>query len=202
MRSAMYALLGPALFLCSFRASADLTTGTMEVVWNAGSADCQKHPQPPLQVHQFNSRVFILRENPCLTYEAPVMYLLVGSSRALLIDTGAVADAAQMPLAQTVRSLLPGSQAGSFPLLVVHTHGHLDHRSGDVQFKDSASVEILGTSLTDVSRQFNFSDWPNGIAHIDLGDRSVDVVPTPGHNATHIALYDRKTAMLFSGDGS
>ena len=200
MCRAMNVLLGLLLFLSSFPASAQLTTGTMQVVWNAGSPDCQKNPQPPLQVHAFNSRVFILRENPCLTYEAPFIYLLVGTSRALLIDTGAVADAAQMPLAQTVRSLLPGGQAGSFPLLIVHTHGHLDHRSGDVQFKDTASVEILGTSLADILRQFNFSDWPNGTAHIDLGDRTVDVLPTPGHYVSELSYYDRETGLFFSGD--
>src|SRR5438477_10854010 len=33
--------------------------------------------------------------------EANFLYLLVGSQKALLIDTGAVADPAKMPLAQT-----------------------------------------------------------------------------------------------------
>ena len=51
-----------------------------------------------------------------------------------------------------------------------------------------------------MKRYYNFTDWPNGVAHIDLGDRIVDVIPTPGHNETHIAFYDRNTALFFSGD--
>lgn len=35
---------------------------------------------------------------------------------------------------------------------------------------------------------------------MDLGDRTVDVIPTPGHNATHVAFYDNRTGILFSGD--
>ena len=55
-------------------------------------------------------------------------------TKALLIDTGAVAEAKTMPLAQTVISLL-AKRGSRLPLMVVHTHGHLDHRSGDDQFR-------------------------------------------------------------------
>ena len=79
-----------------------LVSGTMDVHWNQGSEDCVKNPQPPIQVHQYNAQTFILRESLCATYEAPFIYLLIGKTKALLIDTGAVADAKTMPLAQTV----------------------------------------------------------------------------------------------------
>jgi glyoxylase-like metal-dependent hydrolase (beta-lactamase superfamily II) len=128
------------------------------------------------------------------------MYLLVGSTNALLIDTGAVPDPSEMPLSQTVRSLLQGSDMQLLPLLVVHTHGHLDHRSGDKQLADLPGVIIVGTSLSDVTRQFHLSDWPNGIAQIELGDRTVDVIPTPGHYASEVSYYDRATGLFFSGD--
>src|SRR5881394_124369 len=81
-----------------------LVSGTMDVHWNQGSEDCVKNPQPPIQVHQYNAQTFILRESLCATYEAPFIYLLIGKTKALLIDTGAVADAKIMPLAQTVIS--------------------------------------------------------------------------------------------------
>jgi hydroxyacylglutathione hydrolase len=44
---------------------------------------------------------------------------------------------------------------------------------------------------------FGFTDWPNGIAHVDLGGRLVDVIPTPRHNETHVAFYDKRTGILF-----
>jgi hydroxyacylglutathione hydrolase len=172
-------------------------TGSMDVKWREGASDCQKNPQPALQVHHYNSRTFILRESLCATYEGPFLYVLVGSQRALLIDTGAVSDARQMPLAQTVRALLPQSD---FPLTVVHTHGHLDHRSGDAQFSGDAHTEIVGTTLEEVTRHFHFNNWPNDSAHIDLGDRIVDVLPTPGHYPSELSYYDRQTGLFFSGD--
>jgi len=172
-------------------------TGSMDVKWQEGASDCQQNPPPPLQVHHYNEQTFILRENLCATYEGPFLYLLVGSERALLIDSGAVSDAREMPLARTVRSLLP--QPG-FPLTVVHTHGHLDHRSGDNQFLGDDHTEVVGTALEDVQRHFHFSHWPNDYAQIDLGERIVDVLPTPGHYPSELSYYDRETGVLFSGD--
>src|SRR5262249_4446444 len=37
-------------------------------------------------------------------------------------------------------------------------------------------------------------------AHIDLGERVIDVIPTPGHHQSHLAFYDRRTGLLFTGD--
>lgn len=171
----------------------------MDVHWSEGSKDCTNNPQPPIQVHRYNANTFILRENLCATYEAPFIYLLIGKDKALLIDTGAVTDAKTMPLAQTVTSLL--ETAGTkVPLLVVHTHGHLDHRAGDDQFRSLPDAEIVPTDLESVKHRFGLADWPNSIGQIDLGDRVIDVIPTPGHTASHVAYYDRQTGLFFSGD--
>ncbi len=35
---------------------------------------------------------------------------------------------------------------------------------------------------------------------IDLGDRVLDVLPVPGHQTAAVALYDRKTGILLTGD--
>src|SRR5262252_8473837 len=180
-------------------AHSELVPGTMDVHWNEGSNDCTKNPQPPIQVHRYNADTFILRENLCATYEAPFIYLLIGKTKALLIDTGAVADAKTMPLAETVISLL--ANGGSrLPLMVVHTHGHLDHRSGDDQFRALPDVEVVPTDLESVKSRLGITDWPNSIGQIDLGDRVIDVIPTPGHYRSHVAYYDRQTGLFFSGD--
>lgn len=178
-----------------------LTPGSMDVHWNEGASDCSKSTQPPLQVHPYNAQTFILRENPCATAEAPFMYLLIGSSRALMIDTGDVADPTQMPLASTVIGLLPHPGNGAaLPLLIVHTHGHLDHRLGDAQFANLPNVEIVPTDLDHVRKFFGFSTWPDGAAQIDLGDRTIDAIPTPGHHPSEVSYYDRTTGLFFSGD--
>src|SRR4030095_13135488 len=180
-------------------AHSQVLPGTMDVHWNEGSEDCIKNPQPPIQVHRYNAQTFILRESLCATYEAPFVYLLIGKHKALLIDTGAVADAKTMPLAETVSSLL-ANEGSRVPLMVVHTHGHLDHRSGDDQFRTLPDVEVVSTDLESVKSRLGIANWPNGIGQIDLGDRVIDVIPTPGHYASHVAYYDRQTGLFLSGD--
>ncbi len=128
------------------------------------------------------------------------MYLLIGSTRALLIDTGDVAEADQMPLAKTVLQLLPGDGATKLPLLVVHTHRHLDHRAGDGQFMHLPNVEVVGFDVESVRRYYNVANWPSGVAQINLGDRTIDAIPTPGHSETEVSFYDRNTGLFFSGD--
>jgi hydroxyacylglutathione hydrolase len=172
----------------------------MDVHWNEGAVNCAAGSQPPLQVHRYNDSTFVLRESLCITWEAPFMYLLIGSQKALLIDTGDVADPSQMPLANTVMQLLPGDGRAKLPLLVVHTHRHLDHRAGDGQFEHLPNVEVVGYGLDSVSRFYQFTNWPNGLAQIDLGDRVIDVIPSPGHNETEVSFYDRNTGLFFSGD--
>jgi glyoxylase-like metal-dependent hydrolase (beta-lactamase superfamily II) len=180
--------------------NSQLVPGSMNVRWNEGAPNCAGESQPPLQVHPYNARTFILRENVCATFEAPFVFLLIGSSKALLIDTGDVADPSRMPLASTVMQLLPKDAPGQFPLLVVHTHRHLDHRAGDRQFQNLPNVQVVGFDLESVRQYYHFSDWPNGLAQINLGDRIIDVIPTPGHNKTEVSFYDRNTGLFFSGD--
>jgi glyoxylase-like metal-dependent hydrolase (beta-lactamase superfamily II) len=172
----------------------------MDVHWNEGAADCSKVSLPSLQIHAYNQLTFILRQNLCSTFEAPFLYLLIGSGKALLIDTGDVADPQKMPLAKTVLDLLPSARSNKLPLLVVHTHRHLDHRAGDGQFQNLPDVQVVGYELERVKEFYHFTQWPNGVAQIDLGDRIVDVIPSPGHHETEVSFYDGNTGLFFSGD--
>jgi glyoxylase-like metal-dependent hydrolase (beta-lactamase superfamily II) len=174
--------------------------GSLPLQWNIGAEDCKASPQRPLQVHAYEPQTFILRQSPCASFEANFIYLLIGSDKALLIDTGAVAEPKAMPLAKTILELLPDKDGKKLPLLVVHTHRHLDHRAGDPQFASLPSVEVVPFDFEGVRAFFGFNNWPNGTAHIDLGNRTVDVIPTPGHNQTHVAFYDDRTGILFTGD--
>jgi hydroxyacylglutathione hydrolase len=86
------------------------------------------------------------------------------------------------------------------PLIVVHSHGHLDHRAGDPQFEHVPGIQLVPSDLANVRKYFNFSDWPNGGAQMDLGDRIIDVLPAPGHHPAQLVYYDRNTGLVFSGD--
>ena len=195
----LLALLLALLFAPSV-AAAQLVPGNLDVHWNEGAKDCAATPQPPLQIHAYEPQTLILRHSPCADFEANFLYLLIGTQKALLIDTGAVTDPNRMPLAKTVMQLLPDVGGAKLPLLVVHTHKHLDHRSGDAQFQGLPGVQLIPADLDSVRNFFGFQQWPEGVAHIDLGGRIVDVLPTPGHQFCHIAFYDNRTALVFSGD--
>jgi hydroxyacylglutathione hydrolase len=192
---------GPALLLLvAWPAWSQPVSGSMTVRWTAGAADCAATPQAPLQVHAYEPQTYILRQSPCADFEANFIYLLIGSTQALLIDTGAVAEPNRMPLAAAIVRLLPGQGDAKLPLLVVHTHGHADHRSGDSQFVGLHSVRVVPSDLEGLRSSLGLNPWPTGLAHIDLGGRTIDVIPSPGHHPAHVVFYDQRTQILFSGD--
>lgn len=188
-------------FLVPIPAWADLMPGSLGLRWDSGAKSCTPaSASPPIQVQSYNAQTFVLRETLCATWEAPFMYLLVGSKQALLIDTGDIADPRLMPLEAAVMKLLPGGAASRMPLIVVHSHGHLDHRAGDPQFEHVPGVQLVPSDLEHVRKYFAFGDWPNGGAQIDLGERIIDVLPAPGHHPAQLVYYDRNTGLVFSGD--
>ena len=181
--------------------AAELTPGAWDVQWDAGAQACPSgRPRDPIQVHRYNAQTFVLREKLCATWEAPFMYLLIGAKQALLIDTGDLADPAAMPLESTVMSLLPGEAGAKLPLIVVHSHGHLDHRAGDPQFEHVTGVQLVPSDLPHVREYFGFAQGPKGAAAMDLGGRTIDVLPAPGHHRAQLVFYDRNTGLVFSGD--
>src|SRR5262245_65079729 len=116
-----------AMLLSALQARAEPVPGSLPAQWNIGAADCGASPQPPLQIHNYEPQTFILRQSPCASFEANFIYLLIGSDKALLIDTGAVADPKAMPIEKPILELMPGKDAKRVPLLVDHQHRHSDH---------------------------------------------------------------------------
>jgi hypothetical protein len=57
-------------------------------------------------VHRYEPQTCVLRQSPCANCEADFLYLLIGSEKALLIDTGAIAEPDRMPLAGIILDLL------------------------------------------------------------------------------------------------
>lgn len=190
----------PVLAALMATAQAHAAEGNLDVRWDEGAADCAAGRWAPLQVHAFDARTFVLRQSPCASFEANFLYLLIGQDRALLVDTGAVADAQAMPLRQRVLELLPVRNGTRLPLVVAHTHSHRDHREGDAQFASMPGVRIVPPDLEGVRRFYGLPQWPDGVAQLDLGGRVVHVVPAPGHNPNHVVFFDEETGLLLTGD--
>ena len=199
-RSALGALAISLWFTLAPQVRPEPVPGSLDVHWDEGAADCGTASLKPLQVHRYEPQTYILRQSLCASFEGNFIYLLIGSEKALLIDTGAIADPVAMPLAKTVMELLPEKGGKKMPLLVLHTHSHLDHRAGDAQFGSLPGVTVAPISLEAMRDFLHLSNWPDGATQLDLGGRIIDVIPTPGHHATHVAFYDRRTALVFSGD--
>ncbi|WP_344165637.1 MBL fold metallo-hydrolase [Kribbella yunnanensis] len=146
------------------------------------------------EVQRYDERTVIIRQGLHTNFEAPFLYLLLGTERALLLDTGT----GHVPLRPLVEGLLDGQQ-----LVVAHTHAHGDHVGGDAEFAEAIvpiPTEVVGWTAPEVAAFFGLSEWPEGVAQFDLGDRVLDIIPIPGHHASHIAVYDRATRLLFTGD--
>lgn len=174
------------------------------VAWLHGAANCAGQAEPAIQVVRYDARTWILRQNKCLNYEAPFLFLLVGKQKALLLDTGATPDSAAFPLYRTVRQLLRNWQTehggSALELVVAHTHNHGDHRAADAQFRGRAGVRVVGLEATAVQEFFGLKGWPAQSAAFELGRRRLQIIPIPGHEAASIAVYDPATRLLFTGD--
>jgi len=170
-----------------------LTPGNLDVAWMHGSQNCNQNADPELQVHQYNATTYIIRQNKCLTFEAPFVYVLIGTQSALLLDTGATNNTTT--LRDTVLPLVGGK-----PLLVAHTHAHGDHTAGDSTFVGQPNVTVVALNQGAIQAAFGIATWPTSQGMIDLGDRAIDVLAIPGHEPQHIALYDRQTGILLTGD--
>lgn len=171
--------------------------GDLPASWTTGKA-CPE--TPPFNVHRFNDGFVILRQSGCTNFEKPFLYLLFGSQTALLVDTGAK-SADVSGAVRTTMQQWSAEHAGRLPrLVVVHSHGHGDHTAGDAQFKDAPGTTLVAATPASLQQFFGISHWPEDIAAYDLGDRIVDVIPIPGHEPASIAIYDRRTGILLTGD--
>lgn len=172
--------------------------GVLPRSWQTSGPQCVANPQ--FQVHEYNPDLYILRESGCSNYEKPFLYLLFGKDKALLLDTGAgKTDVARVVQGQ-IDLWLSRNHRESIPLIVAHTHAHRDHISGDADLKALPNTTVIEPKVSAVQTFFGFQNWPTEVVTWNLGDRALDIVPIPGHEASSIAIYDRQTGILFTGD--
>ncbi|MEV4561904.1 MBL fold metallo-hydrolase [Kitasatospora sp. NPDC049285] len=174
------------------------------VRWIHGSPSAKHDTDPELQVYAYDEHTVILRQNMAVNYEAPFLFLLFGNERAVLVDTGATAEAAYLPLRRTVDELLEGWLArhprDGYGLLVLHTHPHGDHVAGDGQFADRPGTELVGAAIEHAWPYFGFDADPDAVARIDLGGRVLECLATPGHHRAAVTFFDPWTGFLLTGD--
>ncbi|MBE6754603.1 MAG: MBL fold metallo-hydrolase, partial [Ruminococcaceae bacterium] len=145
------------------------------------------------------------------------MYLVCGSERACLIDTGYGGG----DLPAVVRSLT------DLPTVVVNTHGHIDHVLGNrffptvlmhsadhdlyrrvvAGFPQYISQPWVRTSFGDIIDTIDLAAVRFAEAKtiaegdvIDLGGKRLEIFSMPGHTAGSIILIDRDDKIVYAGD--
>ncbi len=175
-----------------------LEGGQLAASWYAGGVSCVNTPR--FRVHAYNETFIILRQAACTNYEKPFLYLIVGSERALLLDTGAGGVDVVTPIDSLIRDRMARADKASLPLVVAHSHAHGDHVAGDTLFARRPNTVVVGRDTASVRAFFGINRWPMDTGTIDLGGRVLDVIPIPGHQPASIAVYDRRTGILLTGD--
>jgi glyoxylase-like metal-dependent hydrolase (beta-lactamase superfamily II) len=182
----------------SGRSTPRVQPGELPPTWYAGGAECKD--TPPFRVHAYNSDFFILRQAACTNFEKPFLYLIFGRERALLLDTGAGAVDLATPIDTLTRNWLRRTGRPAVELVVAHSHAHGDHVAADSQFVGEPRTKVVARDTASVRWFFGVKNWPEDVGHIDLGGRVLDVIPIPGHQPASIAVYDRRTGVMLTGD--
>lgn len=203
MQNKIYYFLFFFINLISCKVFNNKLTKLDNTVWIHGTTDCGNNTDPMIQVVKLNSNTWMLRQNKCINYEAPFMYLFLGQKKALLMDTGATADDKLFPLFETVNKLIEQWEKeinSEVELVVAHTHSHRDHTAADLQFKNKPRTTVVGLKIDEVKTFFNFKNWPLENSTLNLGKRLIEFIPIPGHHITSVAVYDEETKILLTGD--
>ncbi|MFH4966589.1 MBL fold metallo-hydrolase [Gaetbulibacter sp. M240] len=202
MKTKIIILISTLVFIWSCKPLIEETVDLNVQNWIHGSENCEDNDEPPIQIVKYNSNTWILRQNKCTNYEAPFMFLFFGEDKALLMDTGATKDDESFPLYKTVKQIINdwSKKNGEVELIVAHTHKHGDHYAADGQFKGKPNTTVIGLEVEDLKSFYNISNWPEEIVDFELGNRLMKIIPIPGHQASSIAVYDKSTKILLTGD--
>lgn len=172
---------------------------------------------PWFQVYRISPGVFALYEPH--QSEQTIAYLILGTRKALLFDTG-------MGISN-IRAVT--AQLTHLPVTVLNSHTHNDHVGGNWLFSSIDGVDTpfsrqnaLGSrqdAQSEITPDQICGALPQGFDpatyqthpwtittvihegdHIDLGGRTLTILFTPGHTPDALSLLDPAAGLLFTGD--
>jgi len=153
-------------------------------------------------------------------FEEVISYLILGSERALLFDTGLGIG----NMRDQVEALT------ELPVVVLNSHSHYDHIGGNSLFTriygpdlPYTAARTAGVGHAEVAEMvapawvwkplppgfepagyrigaYQISEYVGEGSIIDLGGRKLEVLMTPGHAPDSLCLLDREGRLLFVGD--
>lgn len=153
-------------------------------------------------------------------YQETISYLITGTDRALLFDTGL----------GLVRIRPVVEQLTRLPVDVINSHTHYDHVGGNAEFDsilaldtpythanmagfpaENLATEVAPTAFcheppagTDKAnfhtRAWQATRFVRDGEKLDLGGRQIEILQVPGHTPDALALFDRANGLLWTGD--
>lgn len=197
VRSRLVAL---ALWLGAALASAQASAAQSPALFAERWIDGTQATEPVTQVQALDADTYVIRQSVKTNFEAPFLYLLFGRDKALLVDTGARDGKIRPTVDRLIAAWLAAHHRQSIALVVAHSHSHGDHVAGDAVFRERPDTTVVGLKPADVAKFFGIARWPQQVVRFDLGGRALSVIPTPGHQAASIMIYDPRLKILLSGD--
>lgn len=170
------------------------------------------------QVYKVKDGIYAIYEP--YQYEEALCTLMLGEEKAVLIDTGCGIG--------NIRDVV--DEITDLPVMVVNTHAHNDHIAQNHLFDEVAMLDhpwsheaekglpnsemahliadgMLWKELPEgfdaenyVVPGFKVTRWFNERDIIDLGNRTLEVIHTPGHTPDCVCFLDREDRLLFTGD--
>ena len=118
------------------------------------------------------------------------IFLLAGTERALLIDTGITG--------LDMRSLI--SPHTDLPVRLLNTHADRDHIAGNAQFPElymhPSEAAYYRNAQHGTGRILPVFDGDT----IELGGRTLEIIHLPGHTPGSVTVFDRNNRCLIGGD--
>lgn len=172
------------------------------------------------EVNKITDTFYSIKEDITNNKFPILIYLVIGTEKAALIDTGLGTD----NLRETVKLIT------KLPIIVLHSHGHMDHVGADALFDDiylnsreygltgdgycfnqrlnyieanlKDNIELYAYIKTHLVNDIktNYKNIDDGDV-IDLGGIQLEAISTPGHTPGSISFVNKKDNYAFTGDG-
>lgn len=170
------------------------------------------------EVYQVQDSIFAIYEP--FQWQEVISYLVIGKDFALLFDSGnGIGD---------IKSVV--AKITALPIRVLNSHSHYDHVGGNAEFDfiygldtDFTRSRMKGLTHDRVAEEVSDAALCNGLPEgvkaddhhirpysitqlvtdgdtIDLGNRILEIISIPGHTPDAIALLDRASGLLWTGD--
>lgn len=176
------------------------------------------------QVSKLTDNLYSIKEDITNNKFPILIYLVIGTKKAALIDTGLGTD----NLRETVELIT------KLPIIVLHSHVHMDHVGADALFdeiylnlreygledqdynfsetlnqrlnyieanlKDNQDLYAYVKSHLVESKKINYKNIDDGDI-IDLGGINLEAISTPGHTLGSMSFVNKRDHYAFTGDG-